>query len=291
MSQNVVLVTGATGTVGSEVIQALMQAGVSIRATYNSPNGQAKLKAWGIEETVPLEMGNADSLSAAFQGVRCAFLLVPFTPQIVEQGQALIDAAQQAGVQYVVRLSAFGARPDATTLTGQWHNNLDDYLRASGLPHTILQPNFFMQNFITFYAQMITQQHALYLPYGNGAVSWVDARDIGAVAAMCLQQPQPHIGKTYVLTGPEALTTEAIAQAFSATLGHPITYHDVPEAAATEAMRQQGTPDVLVQALTELNGVAKAGYSSAVSPDVETVLGRSATPFHQFINDYQSVWL
>ncbi|HEY9648030.1 MAG TPA: SDR family oxidoreductase [Chroococcidiopsis sp.] len=290
MSQEFVLVTGSTGTVGTEVITALVNAGLPVRAAYNSSRSQAKLLALGVADTVQLDMTDASSLDAAFAGVSRAFLLVPFTPQIVTLGTALIDAAQRASVAHVVRLSAFGASPTAPILAGQWHNQLDDHLKASGLPHTILQPSFFMQNFITFYGSMIKEQNALYLPYGDAPVNWVDARDIAAVTATCLQQPTPHLGKTYVVTGGQALSTADIAALFTAALGRAIAYHDIPESAATDAMRQMGTPEILVQALTELNSIAKAGYSAMISPDVETVTGKPPILFSQFIDDYKAAW-
>jgi uncharacterized protein YbjT (DUF2867 family) len=291
MSPSLVLVTGSTGTIGTEVIQALVSVGVPVRAAYNSSRSLKKLEALGVTETVQLDMSDSSSLDAAFQGVSKAFLLVPFTAEIVELGQALIDAAQRAKLQYVVRLSGFGADADASTLVGQWHGQLDQYLKLSNLAYTIIQPNFFMQNFITFYGDLIKSQNAIYMPYGDATVSWVDARDIGAVVATCLQNPDIHIGKTYVLTGSEALNNHAIAAQFSQVLGRTITYHDIPDGAAIEAMEQQQLPPIIVQALAELNGVAKAGYSAVLSPDVEAVTGQAARSFSQFIEDYQTAWM
>lgn len=291
MSQDRVLVTGSTGTIGTEVIKALVADGVPVRAAYNNPRSQAILEALGVTETVQLNMDNPASLDQAFQGVSRAFLLVPFVPQLVELGKTLIDAAKQSSVEYVVRLSAIGASPEATLLTGYWHGQLDAYLNESGLANTILQPNFFMQNFISFYSETIKRQNAIYLPYDDARVSWIDARDIGAVAATCLQNSATHTGKTYVLTGSEAPTTAEIAELFSQTLGSPIAYHDIPESTAIDAMKAQGTPEIIVQALAELNTLARSGQCSLLSPDVETVTGTKAMPFQQFIADHRSAWM
>ena len=287
---NLVLVTGATGTIGTAVVEALLEAGIPIRAAYNSPRSQAKLKELGATETVQLDMNDSASLEAAFVGVSQAFLLVPFVPTIVEQGKALIDAAQKANVNYVVRLSAIGAAPDAALLPGQWHGQLDEHLKASGLLYTIVQPNFFMQNFVTFYGETINSQNALYLPYGEAKVSWVDARDIAAVVASCFQHSEDHTGKTYLLTGSEAPTMNEVAATLSQTLERTITYYDVTEADATAAMQQQGIPEIMVQALSDLNGIAKVGYAGVISPDVATVTGRAARSFSQFVQENQSVW-
>lgn len=291
MSQDLLLVTGSTGTVGMEVVKAALSAGLQVRATYTTPRSQAKLEQLGVTETVSIDLQDPVSLEAAFHGVTDAFLLVPFTPQLVELGQALIQAAQRSPVRFVVRLSAFGASPDASTLTGQWHGQLDHELHASGIPYAIVQPNFFMQNFMTFYGEMIRQQHVLALPYGDAAVSWVDVRDIAATVVACIQQRDRHHGQTYVLTGPQALTTHDIAALFSEVLGQSVVYHDIPEATAIDALKAQGTPDILVQALSELNGIARGGHSAMVSADVESVTGRPAIPFHQFIQDYKAGWM
>lgn len=285
-SNDLVLITGATGNIGTLVCQSLVKAGMHVRAAYNSPRGKEKALSLGVAETVQLDITDAASLDAAFDGVTKAFILVPMRPDMVELGNGMIDAAQRANVQHVVRISGMGAFPDAPILLGRWHGNMDAHLHASGLNFTIIQPNSFMQNFITYGVEVLKTQNAIYLPLGDSKVSWGDVRDVASVVTHALSNAE-HIGKTYVITGAEALTTESIATIFSKHCDRTITYHDVPEVVATQALLSGGMDATMAQALEELHAIFKAGYGAEVSPDVEKVLGRPPISFDQFVFDHK----
>jgi len=290
MTQNndLILVTGATGTVGASVCENLVKAGAAVRAAYNSPKGKEKLEKLGVAETVQLDIADTASLDAAFSGVTKAFVLVPVHPNMLELGCQTIDAAKRANIEYIVRSSGMGAAPDTTTLLN-WHAQTDEHLKESGIPYTLLRPNSFMQNFITFNSYEIKTQNAIYLPLGDSKVSWIDVRDIATLAAQCFIESE-HIGKTYTLTGPEALSIEECATILSGGIGRTITYYDIPEEIARQGMLGVGMPEISADAILGLYASYKTGSASEVSPQFEEVTGHKLISFAQFVEDYKAAF-
>lgn len=291
MTQNndLILVTGATGTVGTSVCENLVKAGAAVRAAYNSSKGKEKLEKLGVAETVQLDIADTASLDAAFSGVKKAFVLVPVHPNMLELGCQTIDAAKRANIEYIVRCSAMGAAPDATILLN-WHAQIDDYLKESGIPHTLIRPNSFMQNFITFNGYEIKTQNSIYLPLGDSKVSWIDVRDIATFTTQCFIESAGHIGKTYTLTGPEALSVEECATLLSAGIGRAITYYDISEETARAGMLGVGMPEISADAILGLYASYKTGSASEVSPKFEEVIGQKLISFAQFVEDYKAAF-
>lgn len=292
MNQNkeLVLVTGATGTIGYEVCQSLNKAGIPVRGTYHSERGKQKLDRLNLAEVIQLEMEDKSSLDAAFRGIKKAFLLVSDRPDMVELGYALIDAAKRAKVEYLVRSSAMGASEDSTLIYNQWHGKIDARLKETDIAHTLLLPSYFMQNYLTFDREQIAVQNGIYLPFGDGKVSCIDVRDIAAVALNCFLDSSKHIGKTYTLTGREALSGAEQARIFSRHLHRQIIYYDIPPEKEEEAMVAMGMPEILVKALLQLHSFCKANKFAEISPDVETILDRPAISFDRFVEDYKTNW-
>lgn len=292
MNQNneLVLVTGATGAIGYEVCRNLIQAGDRVRATYHSESGKQKLDRLDPAEVVQLDIEDTASLDAAFTGITKAFLLVPDRPDLEELGYSLVNAAQRANVKYIVRSSGMGASENTPLTIAQWHGKVDARLKQTGIEHTLLLPNYFMQNYLTFYRQQIAVQNGIYLPFGDGKVSCIDVRDIAAVASACLREPSKHKGKTYTLTGSEALNMTDQAKIFSQHLDRQITYRDVSPEQEEEAMLDMGMPNPLVKALSQLHSYCKDNKFDAVYPDVEEVIGRKPIVFSQFVEDYKTNW-
>jgi len=274
-----ILVTGASGTVGSATVAALKAKGVDFRVGSRSPE---KAKALGAP-AVELDWDRPETLARAVAGVEKAFLLTPISDQLESLTRAFVDAAKQAGVRHVVKLSAMGAGPESIAL-GRQHGAGEEVIQSSGLDWTMVQPTSFAQNFLNYYGVDPEKDSTVYLPLGEGKASWVDARDVGEVAAAVLTD-DGHQGKTYVLTGPEAVgAAEALAM-LSEALGHTYTYVDVPEDAARKAMTDSGVPAWLVTAYSELNSVIKNGYASGVAPGVKQVLDRDGRTFAEFARD------
>jgi uncharacterized protein YbjT (DUF2867 family) len=281
-----IVVTGATGTVGSAVLDQLLAAGAPVRAAVRSPE---KLAGRPGIEAVSLDFSRPETLEAALAGADHVFLLTALTPEMTDQSNALVDAAKNVGIEHVVKISALGAGPAATIRLGQLHTEGERYLEASGLGWTHLRPNSFMQNYLAFHGEAIRTQSAFYLPHGNGQMSLIDARDVAAVAVEALTRPG-HMGQAYELTGGTAIDNRDVAATLSRVLGREITYVDVPDAAAEKAMRELGTPDILVDALMGLNGIIKAGHTAVVHSTVESVTGRAPRTFDQFAQEHAAEW-
>jgi len=286
-TNDLILITGATGNIGTLVCQNLVKAGLKVRAAYNSPHSKAKALSLGVTEAVHLDITDPASLDAAFSGVTKAFILVPMHPNMLELGYNMIAAAKRANVQHVVRISGMGVSPDSPILLGQWHGKTDVRLIDSGIGYTIVRPNSFMQNFIAYGGEVIKTQNAIYLPLGDCKVSWVDVRDVAAAASKLLSDSD-HIDEIYTLTGSEALSTDSIAAIFTKQLGRSITYHDVPETVATKALLDGGMDATMAQALAELHATFTAGYGGDIPSDLEKILGRSPISFDQFVADHKN---
>ena len=260
-----ILVTGATGHVGAEVVRLLAEAGTPARALIHSPDKAAPIQRLGLEVALG-DFEQPDTLDAAMAGCAQLFLLSPPSPRQPEQEQQVIDAAKRAGVAHVVKQSA----PGAGLVFARWHAQIEQYLAKSGLPHTLLRPNYFMQNFLMS-AQPVAEQGVLYGITGEGRVSYIDTRDIAAVAAQVLTSTG-HQGKAYTLTGPEALSGDEVAERLAAATGREVGSVDVPADAFGQALVGAGLPGWLVERLIELNVMMAAGHAAGVTDEVATLI-------------------
>src|SRR5919199_1847951 len=211
-----ILVTGATGTVGREVVKQLLSAkgerkeeDIIVKAAARSADDSTfrNLEVQAIE----LDFNNRSTLSAALRGVDKLFLLTPFQSNMVDLTSNLVNEAKNAEVKYIVKQSVLGADAEQAITPSRLHRQAEKVIEESGIPFTFLRPNFFMQNFVTFYSNFIKTQGAFYAPAGDAKVSFVDVRDIASVAVHALiddgqQQQQQHKGKAYTITGGEALS-------------------------------------------------------------------------------------
>jgi uncharacterized protein YbjT (DUF2867 family) len=275
-----ILVTGATGTIGREVVKCLAGQGVSTRAGVRDRTKAQK--QFGNEiELVTLAFEDKRLFADALEDVEKVFLLPPLMPNQVEVTNAFVDAAQSAGVQHIVKLSAIGVETEAFNV-GEWHAANERHIRNSGLAFTFLRPNSFMQNFINYFPP---RDGAIYLPWGNGKASFVDARDIATVAVRALTN-EAHKNKVYTLTGPAALSVDEVAGTLSHAAGREIKYVDVPQSAARDAMLKAGMAEWQVDALMELHAINKQGRWSAITSDVQEVTGKPPIDFKEFARDH-----
>jgi uncharacterized protein YbjT (DUF2867 family) len=276
-----ILVTGPTGTIGRDVVKHLLEKRASVRAAVRD---QAKArKQFGADVAfATFDFENGKTFAAALEGVEKVFLLPPLLPNQVKVTNAFVDAAKGTGVRHIVKLSAIGVDDETRSTVGKGHGANEQHIRESGLAFTFLRPNSFMQNFITYFPP---RDGAIYLPWGNGKASFVDTRDIAAVAAETLIA-SGHEGKTYTLTGPAGLGIADVAKILSEAARRGIKYVDVPEGAAREGMLQAGLPQWQVDALMELHAINKQSRWAAVTSDIEKVTENSATDFSQFARDH-----
>lgn len=279
-----ILVLGATGNVGSQVVKQLAAARANIRAAVHSTSKADTIKGNGVT-FVEIDFNKLETIQAAFVGVEKVFLLTPPFPNMAEIVANLVEAAKKAGVKHIVKQSGLGTgtEPKATLLG--WHWEGEKMIEASGIPFTFLRPNSFMQNYSNTSGKTIKTQSAFYKPMEDAKVSLVDVRDIAAVAVAALTQ-SGHEGKAYDITGPEALSNEEIAEIISTIVGRKITYKDVSDDKASFGMKAAGMPEVLVDAFIELNRIQKQGRASAVSPVVEQVTGKKPIFFEQFAREH-----
>jgi len=286
MEEPVILVTGATGNTGSELVRLLAEAGAPARALVRSPEKAASIERLGLEAALG-DFEQPDTLDAAMAGCDHLFLLSPPNPHQPEQERNAIDAAKRAGVGHVVALSVLGSSPDASVAFGRWHGEIDRHLAESGLPHTLLLPSGFMQSFLAS-AQTVAEQGALYGMTGDTRTSYIDTRDVAAVAARVLTSPG-HEGKAYALTGPEALSGDEVAERLSAATGRQVRYVDVPPD-TFRALAGAGLPGWLVDRLIELNTMMAAGHAAGVTDEVATLLGRQPRTFEQFAAEHRAAF-
>lgn len=270
-----ILVTGASGTVGSEVTRTLAAMGVRVRAAYHS-----RPERVGAGEAVRLDFADPQSLAAALRDVDTVFLL---SGQVAPE-TALVPAADAAGVRRIVKLSVWGAAEERFRFA-QWHRAVERAVEASGLLWTFLRPNGFMQNLVTYNGAMIRAQGAFALPAGDARISHVDVRDIAAVAAAVLTQPG-HDRKAYRLTGPRALSYVEVAEILSTALGRKITYLPVSDQEYKQGALAAGVPEAYADALLDLNRFYREGGAEEVSEDVKLVTWKDPVPFEDFARDH-----
>ena len=278
-----ILVTGATGTTGSEVVKQLAAAGKKVRALVRSPEKAAGLKGPNVE-LVQGDLADVKSLDAAFKGVETLFLLSGGDPQQTElQGNAL-KAAKRAGVKRVVKMSAMGADAGSPINLARWHAQTEKELKDSGMAWTILQPHYFMQNFM-MNAATIKSQGAFYGSFKDGKLAMVDARDIADVAAKVLTTPG-HEGKTYAITGPEGLSMSEAATRLGAAIGKPVRYVDLPPDQFKRGMVGAGLPEWMASDLTGMAAWFSTGGGATPAPTVQGITGKPARSFDTFARDF-----
>ncbi len=279
-----ILITGATGTTGREIVEELRKGGATgVRALVRDPARAGVVRDAGFE-TVAGDFERPESLAAALEGVERALLLTPPTPQTFELQRNFIEAAKRAGVKHVVKLSAIGADSASPEGFGKWHGQSEEFLKSSGLEWTMLQPNFFMQNLLG-QARQVAATGSVFQPVGDARASFVDTRDIAAVVARTLTE-EGHEGQTYVLTGPEALSYHDVAAKLSEAAGRTIGYVPISPEQFREGALAAGLPEWLVAALERLNELFASGRAAEVSDAVRRVARREPTTFGQFARDH-----
>jgi uncharacterized protein YbjT (DUF2867 family) len=282
-----ILITGATGTVGSEVVKQLSAKGenIIVKAAARSATDNT-FENLNRVQVVQLDYDKPDSLAVALKGVDKLFLLTPFQSNMVDLTSNLVSEAKKAKVKYIAKQSVMGADAEPGITPGRLHRQAEKIIEESGIPFTFLRPNFFMQNFVNYYSNLIRSQGAFYMPAGDAKVSFVDVRDIAAVAVKSLINDNQQKGRTYNITGGEALSYGQAAEILSKAVGKKINYVNVTDQDARKGMKDMSMDEWTIKSMIELFEITRAGYVSEISPIVEQVTGNKPITFSQFAKDY-----
>lgn len=278
MINDKILVIGASGLIGKEIVRELKSKGLTV---YESTS---RIPEHDLQVQINLDTGNG--LKSALSKVDRLFLLSP--AGFADQHRILSPVVREAKMQKlkkVVLMTAFGADADETSP----FRRLEVELENSGLQFNILRPNWFMQNFNTFWKQGILDEQKIMLPAGNAKTSFIDSRDVSAVAARLLIDDSLK-NTNFDLTGPDALTHEDIAKEISNQIGTRVTYSDIDPADLKSELISAGLPEDYVNFLVLIFGFLREGYNSGVTDNVEKILGFKPRSFKDYANDYKQYW-
>lgn len=277
-----ICVTGAGGTVGSEVVRQLREANADFRAAFHSKDKVDAGREKGID-AVLIDYNDPETLQRAFEGCDKLFLLGPNTPNQAELEISAVNSAKAAGVKHIVKLSVMRADEEEYDF-GRIHREVEKAVEASGLEWTFLRPNSFMQNTVTFMSQLIKAKSAFYTAADDARIGHVDVRDIAAVAVKALTEPG-HEGKAYSLNGPEAFTYDQLAAKLSDALGRKIEHINIPPADLKGAMLAEGMPEVLADRLMDLERYYREGKAARDTSDIKRVTGRDPRSFADYARE------
>lgn len=278
-----ILVTGASGNIGRQVVTQLRAAGRSVRAADLAVGDPMQ----GVA-AVRFDFTAAETWAPAFDGVKVMFLMRPPALANIKRDMVpALEAAKASGVQHVVLLSLQGAERNRVVP----HAKIEAWLRQSGLAWTFVRPSFFMENLSGTHAADIRDRDEILVPAGGGATSFVAASDVAAVAVAALLDPAAHAGRAWTPTGPEALTYAQVAEVLSDVLGRKITYARPGVVRyARHAHSQLGMPWPMVGVTTAIYTVARLGKADGLTDDVRTVTGRPPVDFATWAAGHSSTW-
>jgi uncharacterized protein YbjT (DUF2867 family) len=286
--KNSILILGATGNIGSFLVQKLQEN----KADFVAGVPDAELPVLGKQNVrgVELDFGDRASLEKAMEGVENLFMLLPLEETMLGWARNIVDIASKSMVKFIVRSSLMDAAPGSPYDLYNVHGRIDEMVRSSGIPYCIVHPNSFMQNFVTYYRDSILNNDAIYFSHGDAAVSFTDVRDIAAVDAAVLLNPAAHQNKEYTVTGPEALSGDQAADIISGAAERRVRYVRVPEQQYIYSMKNMGMSDWDISMSVSIEHHIRDGKSATVSEDVKKLLGREPNDFRHFAQDYASSW-
>jgi len=278
-----ILVTGATGNIGSHLVRELHERGVPVRAFVRDPARGAEKLGEAVELAVG-DFADEESVQRAVDGVDAVFLASGDGPQKVEHETTVIDASAAAGVARIVKASTMLAEVGSPLPPVDWNGRIEQHLRRSPVQAVVLQSSFYMTNLLLS-ADSVRQEGRLFAPAGEGRVAMIHPRDVASAGAIVLMD-DTHSGQIYELTGPEAITHREVAGALSAATGREIQFVDIPDEAARQALIAAGMPDWLVTHLGQLFRLIRQGALERTTDTVETLTGKPPRTFAEFARDY-----
>lgn len=280
---NRILVTGATGTVGSHVVRLLRQRGASVRAFVRDRDRATRTLGPDVDAAVG-DFGDAGSLRAALDGVEQVFLACANHPLQVRWETAVIDAAARAGVRRIVKLSALDAEIGSPVAFADAHGLIEAHLAARDVDHVLLKPAFVMANLLGA-ADSVRQAGAIFLPGEGAKIAMIDPRDVAEVAAAVLTS-DGHERRSYPLTGPVAVTFDDVAEHLAAVLGRPVGFVPVPDDAALAQLVGTGAPEWFATNLVTQFGLLRRGTQAEALDVVRVLTGREPRSVAEFLHDH-----
>ncbi len=282
-----VLVTGATGTVGSLVVRELQRRGVPVCALVRDAVAAELLAGPAVELAIG-DFGDAGSLRRALATVDRVFLACGNVPNQVQYETNVIEAGAEMGIQRVVKLSAVGAAVGSPLAFWDWHGRIEQRLHESGVPAVILRPSSYMTNLLAS-AQTVKRTGTVFAPAADARIAMIDPEDVATAAAVALTH-EGHVGKTYVLTGPAAITYADVAAALSEATDQVVRFVNVPDEAARAGMLQVGVPVAVAEFLILLFGAMRAGALEQTTDSVLALTGHEGRTFRQFAQDHAATF-
>lgn len=279
---NTILVTGASGNLGREVVKALVGKNFVVKAATRKPE-----KIAASEAVIPTLFSFEDisTHESALKGAEGVFLIAPpLDPEAHTKIKPFIENAKKSGINHIVLTSVLGAdHNDGSPL-----RMIEHLLIASGINYTFLRPNFFMENFSSGFASPMIKQGGISIAAGDGKTSFISTVDIAESAAVAFTEKL--YGKEYNLTGPESLDHGQVAEIISKALGKKIVYNPIPEEMMLQGIRSMGMPETAVQYMANLYHAVREGYTAMITNDIETVTKRKATSFAEFAGKNVNNW-
>lgn len=279
-----ILITGATGNVGSEIIKQLQKEDVHIRAGVRNRE-KAKNMNWQDVDIVDFNYEKPATFEKAAKGADIVFVVAP--PVRNDNDKLIIpfiDSVRKSGVKYIVNLAAMGVEHSDNPM-----RRIEQHIERSGIPHTFLRPNWYMQNFATFEADSIINGDSINLPAGDAKTSFFDIRDVASTAVKALME-NGHQNRVLVLTGSESLDHYQVADLIGKACGRKIKYNPVSEDDTRNWLKQQGWPEENISGMLGLYAIVRAGYTAPVTNDFKNFMGREPITFEKFTRDYASRW-
>jgi uncharacterized protein YbjT (DUF2867 family) len=273
-----ILVTGATGKIGRELVRELGRIGAPFRMGSRNSDGDGR-------DAVLFDFDRPETFGKALSGIEKLFLL---TSGGTEREIGAVEAAKKAGVRRLVKLSVWGAGDDAFVI-GRAHRAVERDIERTGISWTFLRPNGFMQNLTTYKAAGIRDRGVIADATGHARWSIVDARDVAAVAARALTE-DGHDARVYALSGPEALSQPEMAERISTAIRRPVRYVDLSDAEYRRIQIENGVPARYADALVDLNVYYRSGAGAPVTADVARALERKPRTFDDFVKENAAAW-
>jgi uncharacterized protein YbjT (DUF2867 family) len=283
MANKKITVFGATGKIGSELIQLLSQAKIeTIAVTRNLE----RAVALPFIEWVQADIGIRQSLYATMKNSVSVFLLSGHSADFVKEQESVISAAKELSVKHIVKLSSGAADKNSKFYIPRTHGEVENILRLSGMHYTMLRPNGIMQNWLGDIAETVRHERKFFEATGNGKRAHVDQRDIAEVAFKCLTEPEKNYDKTYLLTSDKAVNYYEVAEAIGKVIHDKVEYVPISLQEARQEMEQKGMPPALIETFISYDTAQRNGETEIVSESVRTVLGKPARTLEDFARDY-----